>query len=62
MAVAERYTNKSKWTLRRAVKAGQLRLAGMRGRAWCFTKADLNAWLLGAPVDDVDEPTAGGDL
>jgi hypothetical protein len=52
LPVAVKYTGRSRWTLRRAVAAGELQVAGKNGRSPVFRRSDLDAWLLGpsAPV------------
>lgn len=56
-ALACTYTARSRWTLYRAVAAGELVAAGRRGRTFTFRKTDLDAWLLGNAGNN-ENPTA----
>jgi excisionase family DNA binding protein len=45
------YTGCSKWAILRAVRSGQLTIAGRRGRVFIFRRADLEQWLTGTNDD-----------
>lgn len=46
-AIACRYTVRSRWTLMRAVQAGELKAAGRSKRSLTFRREDLDRWMLG---------------
>lgn len=48
LALAVKFTGLTRWTLRRAVIAGELAVAGRRGRSPVFKRCDLEAYMLGA--------------
>jgi hypothetical protein len=45
--LAELYTGRSRWTIQRAVRAGELRIAGRQKRSPVFRREDLDRWLAG---------------
>jgi hypothetical protein len=51
-SIAAEYTAGSKWTILRAVEAGLLKPAGRCGRSFTFTKASLDAYMVGEPVSE----------
>jgi len=50
-SVAAKYVQRSKWTLFRAVKEGELAAIGRRGKSLVFARDDLDRWMRGEPVN-----------
>jgi excisionase family DNA binding protein len=51
------YTGLSRWALYHAMKAGELRAIGRRGRTYVFERAELDAWMSGANSELRPTPT-----
>ena len=58
MSAACTYTARSRWTLRRAVRAGELRAAGRNRRSMTFERTELDRWMIGEPSIDSAPPIA----
>jgi hypothetical protein len=60
MKIATRYCQFSKWTLARAVRAGDLN-ASRRGRGLVFKREDLDRWMLAHSVRKPDKGNERSD-
>jgi hypothetical protein len=56
MRLATVYTGLSKWSLYRAMKNGDLRAIGRRGRTYVFERSELDAFMVGANCDQPHRP------
>lgn len=57
MKLAEAYTGRSRWTLYRAMHAGELRALCRQGKTYVFDRAELDAWMSGANAELRPTPT-----
>jgi hypothetical protein len=55
LPVAIKYTGRSRWTIRRAIADGSLKVAGRQGRSPVFAREDLDRWLLGQTEGNVPD-------
>lgn len=58
MRVATAFCSTSRWTLQRAVNAGELVPVGKRGRSLVFSRTSLEAFMLGDGAEPVALPHA----
>lgn len=58
MVAACRYTQRSRWTIARAVRSGELRAAGRNRRSMTFERTELDRWMIGASSTDATPPSA----